>query len=84
MRRAEVERRTRNAGQVAGRNQHIADRRVTVGVDSDLRVQDGPVALTREVEVGVIGKVQHGRLGRGRAVLDVQIVPVQGVAHVRG
>ena len=61
---------------LAGRDQRVVDRRVVVGGDHQLVVEDRAVALAGEVEVAVVGQVDRRRLvGRGD-VVDLQLVVV--------
>ena len=73
---AEVERRAGHGVQRAGRDQGRVDRRVAVGVDPQLVVFDRARALAREVEVGVVGQVHHGRLVGGGRVVHLQPVAI--------
>ena len=81
-RRAEVERRAGDAGQLAGRDQALHDRRVAVGVDLHHVAVDGADALAGEVEVGVLRDVDRRRLVGLRVVVDDQRVGVgERVGH---
>ena len=83
VRRAEIKRSPCDWRQVACGDEYLVHGSVAVRVDLDFMVQDGAIALTRQVEVGVVGQVQHRRLcGRG-AVLDFEVVTVQRVGDVR-
>ena len=59
--RAEVEGRSGDVRQIAGRDQDVADRCVPVGVDGDLVIEDGAAALTRQIEIGVVRHVDDCR-----------------------
>ena len=66
----------------AGRDQRRVDRRVAVGVQPQLVVLDRPGALAGQVEVGVVGQVDVGRLvGRGGVVHLQPVAVVERVDH---
>ena len=73
---AEVERRSGDGRRLAGRDQRRVHRRVAARVELELVVVDVPRPLAGEVEVGVVGEVDHRRLVGRRLVVDVQLVPV--------
>jgi len=81
----EIERRALHGPQLAGGNQHRIDRREAAGVDGDFVAEDVALTGALQVEVGVVGEVDHGRLIRGRGVIDLQFVLVrQRVNHLGG
>lgn len=68
----EVKRRASDTGQFAGGDEIRVDRGVLVRLDQKLVSQD--VALSRQVEIGMIGQVHRGGLIRGCGVTDGQFV----------
>lgn len=78
---AEVERRAGYWSQFAGRNQRRVNGSKPVGGDFDLLVENVALLVAVEIEVGVVGQVDHGRLvGDGR-VVEAQRFALEGVAH---
>src|SRR5215475_5236747 len=55
----EIEGRAFDASQLTGRDQGRIDRRETLGVERHLMVQDVAAALPREVEICMVGQVDH-------------------------
>jgi hypothetical protein len=79
---AEVERRPGDRGGSAGkRPQFAVDRQVGGGDQGELMVEDGLGALAGQVEIGVVGQVDHGRGAGGGAVVDAQPPVREAVAH---
>ena len=71
--------------QFAGGNQRVVHRSEPVGVDLNLVLQDVALALAGEIEVRVVGEIQHRVFVGGRGVVDLQLVRVgQRVGHFRG
>ena len=80
-RTCEVEWRSFDTSQFASWNRESIDRSESIRSDHHLLLQNVSVALTREVEVSVIGQVEHGGFVGGRAVIDLEFVLVGQRVH---
>lgn len=72
----EVDRKAGHGGDLASRDHRGIRRGVLAGLDLEFVSQDIPVARARQVEIGVVGQVHHGRPVRLGAVSDEQLVLV--------
>ena len=70
----EIERRAGDGLQFAGGDQVGVHGGEAVGIDHDFVAQDVAFALAGEVEVGVVGQVDDGRLVGGGGVVDLELV----------
>ena len=59
---------------LAGRDQRLVNRRVAIGVERELMVQDVAAPASRQVEVAVIGQVDRRRLVARRVVAQHELV----------
>jgi len=73
---AEVHRRTGHRRQLPGRDQFGGDRRVMAGVDHGDLLENVAIAGAGQVEVTVVGQVEHGRFVGAGLVVDAQFVVV--------
>ncbi|RMR10450.1 hypothetical protein ALP91_101155 [Pseudomonas savastanoi pv. glycinea] len=70
----EVHRRARDGRQFAGRDQLVVDRCVVRSVQGGDLFEYITAACTRQVEIAMVGQVQHCRLVSGGAVVNLQLV----------
>jgi hypothetical protein len=61
---SKVECRVRNGAKLAGGNESCVDRRKPVGIDRENLIENRVLRIARQVEVGVVGKID-GRRRRG-------------------
>lgn len=82
---AEVHRRAGHGCQFAGRDQFGGDRGVIAGVQGGDLFEDVAIAGAGEVEVAVVGQVEHGRFVGAGLVVDAQLVVVgEAIGHFGG
>ena len=82
--RAKVERRTRDASDLARRDQRGVHGREPVGVQRDHVAQDVTLAVSRQVEVAVLCEVDQRSAVGGGVVIENQLVSVRERVGDRG
>src|SRR5690242_3079636 len=80
---AKIERRSSNLRQFSRRNKRGVNRSVAAGLDLDLVLEDVAVALSRQIEVGVIRKVDYGVFVSRSRVVDLQLLARERVLYNR-
>src|ERR1700722_3544064 len=84
MRLTKVERRAVHRFQFAGGNEGCVDRSEAGSVDLEHGIQNIAVALTLQVEIGMVGEIEDGVFVSGGGIFDLQSAAAYGVAHMRG
>src|SRR4029077_7805727 len=73
---AEIERRVRDALDLASGNERRIHRSVTIAVELQDVLKDVTVALARQIEITVIGEVENGGLVSFSRVLDLELIGI--------